>query len=316
MATDRFESVTVFGGATLDRVGRTDARPVMGASNPGSVKRAPGGVGFNVATILARLGIRSRLVARVGADQDGETIIAAARAAGVDTNALSVSPSAPTGTYHASLDDAGNLILGIADMKICDEILPQSLATLGIADRERDLWVIDANLPAETIDYLAVEAGATGRTTAALSVSPAKATKLAPVLDRLAYLFTNRREGAVLLGSAPDSAIPVAEIAARLSGSRAACVVVTDGPEPLAFSDGATVRSMAPLRASVKGVNGAGDSFAAGTIAAIAGGLPLADAVRRGLAAAVLTLEAGSVAAARFVPGALGPLHPGEKLAS
>lgn len=314
METDRFDTVTVFGGATLDRIAATDASPVMGASNPGTVRRSPGGVGFNVATILARLGLRSRLVTRVGADPDGEAIIAAARAAGVDTNALGISPSALTGAYHASFDDTGNLILGIADMKVCDEILPASLAALAIARRERDFWVMDANLPAETIDFLAGEASAAGQPIAALTVSPAKAVKLIPVLDRLAYVFANRREATVLLGREPDDDANVAELAAELAGPRAARVIVTDGAEPLAVADAGGTRAFAPLRAAVKGVNGAGDSFAAGTIHGLAEGLALHDAVRHGLAAAVLTLEAGSVAAARFVPGALGT--PAARIAS
>ena len=87
-----FDRVTVFGGATIDRIAQSGGPPVMGASNPGHARRLPGGVGFNVATILARLGVASRLVTRVGADHDGEAIIAACTAAGVDTSAISVSP--------------------------------------------------------------------------------------------------------------------------------------------------------------------------------------------------------------------------------
>jgi pseudouridine kinase len=308
MDSDRFETVTVFGGATLDRIAFTDSVPVMGASNPGSIRRGPGGVAFNVATTLAQLGLRVRLVTRVGADPDGEAIIAAAIAAGVDTNALGVSPATATGAYHACCDEAGNLIVGVADMKICDEILPPSLAALAIARRERDLWVVDANLPAETIEFLAGEAMAAGRPLAALTVSPAKARKLIPVLDRVAYLFTNRREAVALLGLATQEAAAagVADLARALAARRATSVIVTDGPNPLALAADGDVRSFAPPRAAVRGVNGAGDSLAAGTITGLAAGASLRDAIRQGISAAVMTLEAGSVAAARLAPGVLG----------
>ena len=73
--SSRYDRVTVFGGATMDRIARSDRPPVMGASNPGHVARRPGGVALNVASILARLGISVRLVTRVGADDDGEAII-------------------------------------------------------------------------------------------------------------------------------------------------------------------------------------------------------------------------------------------------
>ena len=46
----QFERVTVFGGIMVDRIGRSAAPPVMGASNPGVVRVLPGGVGLNVAS--------------------------------------------------------------------------------------------------------------------------------------------------------------------------------------------------------------------------------------------------------------------------
>ncbi|MEX2036427.1 MAG: carbohydrate kinase family protein [Xanthobacteraceae bacterium] len=300
-----FDMVTVFGGATLDRIARTAGPPVMGASNPGTVARLPGGVGFNVASILARLGLHARLVTRVGADSDGETVIAAARDAGIDTTAFGVSPTAATAGYHAVFDDAGNLVIGVADMKVCDEITPAALAELALVRHDRDFWVVDANLPAETLAFLAEEANAAGRPIAALTVSPAKAVRIAPLLDRLSYLFTNRREAAALLGRDPNAQMNVADLASALAGPRLTKVVVTNGAEPLAAASGGDVRSFAAFRASVKGVNGAGDSFAAGTIHGLAGGLALNDAIRFGLAAAALTLESGSIAAGAFAKGAL-----------
>ena len=303
--SDRFDTVTVFGGATFDRIARTNFAPVMGASNPGSVLRRPGGVAFNVASVLARLGVATRLVARVGADSDGEAIIAAARQTGIDPTALGVSPSAPTAGYHATFDDTGNLVIGVADMKICDEITPALLGALAIARRERDFWVVDANLPPETIEFLAGEANAAGRPIAAMTVSPAKALRLLPVLDRLTYLFANRREAAALLGHHPEDRVGVSDLAAELSGPRATMIVVTNGAEPLAAATRSEVRSFAPLRAAVVGVNGAGDSLAAGTIFGLAEAMTVNDSVRFGLAAAALALENGGIMAAPFSKDAL-----------
>src|SRR5438046_2284255 len=113
-----FHSITVFGGATIDRIAATAGPPVPGASNPGRARATPGGVGLNIATALARLEHPVRLVARVGADHDGEQIIAAAQAAGVDTTFVGVSSATPTASYHAAFDDKGGLMIGISDMVI------------------------------------------------------------------------------------------------------------------------------------------------------------------------------------------------------
>ena len=300
----RIDRVTVFGGATIDRITQTDAPPVMGASNPGHARRLPGGVGFNVATIIARLGIAARLVTRIGADPDGEAIIAACSAAGVDTACIGVSAEKPTAGYHAAFDHAGELIIGIADMEICTELTPAAVAAAA-ATGDDDFWVVDANLPEDTLAFLVEQAAETRTPVAALSVSPAKAVRLAPLLDRLTFLFANRREAAVLTGQSPDLAGSATALAAELSRTRMTRIVVTAGGEPVIAARSGETRAFMPLKTEVTAVNGAGDSFAAGTIAAMSEGRSLTDAIRSGLAAAALTIEHGSVAAAPFRPGAL-----------
>ena len=72
----------VFGGATVDHSAATLAAPVMHASNPGRAATAVGGVGFNVARVLARLGHPVRMVTRIGGDADGAAVLAAAVSGG------------------------------------------------------------------------------------------------------------------------------------------------------------------------------------------------------------------------------------------
>src|SRR5690349_11577434 len=109
-----FDSITVFGAASVDRIAATVGATVLGASNPGTARAHPGGVGLNVARGLARLGHRVRLVSRIGRDADGEIVMAAAHAAGVDMSSVSVSGTAPTASYHAAFDHEGSLVIGVA----------------------------------------------------------------------------------------------------------------------------------------------------------------------------------------------------------
>ncbi len=300
-----FDRVTVFGGATIDRIAQSFGQPVMGASNPGHARRQSGGVGFNVAVVLARLGITVRFVSRIGADPDGDLITAACVSAGVDTSEVSTSTDRPTAGYHAAFDNKGELIIGIADMEICSELTPAVVGPAAAEPSADDFWVVDANLPEETLAFLVEQAAATGTPVAALSVSPVKAMRLASLLDQLAVLFTNRREAAALLGMNPNLAGSTVALAEELSRSRRTRVVVTAGGEPMIAASGGETRSYLPLKTSVSAVNGAGNSFAAGTIAAMNEGRSLNDAIRFGLAAAALTIEHGSVAAAPFAPGVL-----------
>jgi sugar/nucleoside kinase (ribokinase family) len=176
---------------------------------------------------------------------------------------------------------------------------------LAAAGGAGDFWVVDANLPEETLEFLVEQAMQTGTPVAALAVSPVKVMRLAHLLDRLTILFANRREAAVLLGLEPNVTAGTVSLAANLSLTRPTRIVVTAGGEPVIVARHGETRAFLPLKTDIRAVNGAGDSFAAGTIAAMADGRSLNDAIRFGLAAAALTIEHGSVAAAPFKPGVL-----------
>ncbi len=301
-----FDTVTVFGGASIDRIARSDGPLVMGASNPGTVKRLPGGVGLNLATILARLGLNVRLVGRVGSDPDGDAIITAAKGAGIDVRALSVSPGRPTASYYATFDADGNLAVGIADMTICEEITPALIADTAAGQHQSDLWVVDANLPGETLAYLAAEARAARRPIAALTVSPVKAERLVPLLDQLTYLFANRREAAVLTGHDPDEAGTTPGAPRRRT--RAAPPDQGRGHQRDRTA-GRCERRRHPLLRRAANDGEDGQRLRRFTRCrydrGLARGRSLGDAVRWGLAAAAMTLESGGVALARFTPTSL-----------
>ncbi|MCB1489811.1 MAG: hypothetical protein KDJ88_20425 [Bauldia sp.] len=283
--------ITVFGGATMDHIAATRDAPVMGASNPGLARTTPGGVAFNIAGILARLGHPVRLVTRIGSDPGGAAISAAAEDAGVDTGFVSVSPDAATATYLAALDEAGGLIIGIAGMTIFDEMTPAVVAAAAGSAPANDFWVVDANLPPETLDFLVGQARAAGHPIAALAVSPAKCLRFAPLLHDITLLFVNRKEAKAMLHIDHNLNPTATELVKALCGSARPDVVVTDSEKPLAVASGGDIRSFVPLRAAIRSVNGAGDALAAGTIHGLSCGRPLFESIRPGLAAAAITME-------------------------
>ena len=75
-----------------------------------SAARATGGVARNVAENLARLGVRTQLIAAVGRDAPGEWLLRETAASGVDLRSV-VRTGGPTGSYTAVLDDRGELLV-------------------------------------------------------------------------------------------------------------------------------------------------------------------------------------------------------------
>lgn len=284
--------ITVFGAANMDHIGATKGPPIAGASNPGIARANPGGVGFNIAVILARLGHSVRLVARVGDDTAGSSIHAAALTAGVNTTHLGVSETEATATYLAALDNRGNLVIGIAGMAIHDDMTPSIVAPAIDDTPEDDLWIVDANLPADTLAFLCERAKARGHPLVALAVSPVKSVKLRPLCDEIGLLLVNRKEAAAILQCpAAAETASAADLARALAGRPRPDVIVTDAAAPLAAVSAGVQRAFAPLPVSAASVNGAGDALAAGIIHGLAHGRSLFEAIKPGLAAAAITVE-------------------------
>jgi pseudouridine kinase len=270
---------------------------IPGTSNPGNVTTDFGGVARNVAENLARMGRRVTMVSRVGGDESGAAVVARLEVLGIDTSMVSVAKRA-TASYTAILEPDGELVLGLADMDLYDEMVPGTPGMPGDTARLRDhaLWFADANLPAETIVWLLERAD--GIPVAVDAVSVVKARKLRDVLPRISILFANIAQAASIAEVGPMGDAAQAARALKALGAQAG--VVTAGREGIAVWTGHEVRTMATLPAVPRDVTGAGDALIAGTLFGVSEGRNLFDAARLGLAAAAITVESGSTTAAEL----------------
>jgi pseudouridine kinase len=274
-----------FGAAHLD-LGARALRPVRpGTSNPVEIVTGLGGVARNVAATLGRLGVPVALVSRLGRDEAAETVLAGAAAFGVDLSFASRSDTRPTARYIAVLEPTGEMAVAVADMAIYDEMTPEIVGPALPALRDRAVWLLDTNLPRDTIAAI-LDARPAGTIGAVEAVSTPKAEKLRGLLDRIDLLFVNADEAATLA----DTTEP--EAAARvLAAAGVGTVVVNLGPAGAGLlADGAwTTAPAAP--AAIVDVTGAGDGSVGGYLCGLLAGRSPADCLRLGRAAAALALE-------------------------
>jgi len=278
--------IACIGAAHIDRKARALAPVVAGSSNPVAVTKGFGGVARNVAENLARLGASVKLLSRVGRDAEGNGVAAALMALGIDIAGIERVDGTATASYTALLEPGGQLVVALADMAIYDgmdeRFMAERLARIGGCGA----WFVDANLPAAGIAALAA-AKPDGTLLAADTVSVAKAPRLAPALGRIDLLFCNEAEAAALTAPGPR----VEAMARRLIESGLGAVVVTLGAAgALWASEGDSERVPAPS-ARTRDVTGAGDALTAAALLGRVQGLALGQALRRGLAAAALTVE-------------------------
>ncbi len=267
-----------------------------GASNPARWRQSIGGVAANVCR-AATPHTDTQLIAAVGDDAYGAQLknyFQSSLACQPDT-ALRVVHDHATGRYCAVLDQHGELVIGLAETTIADQLTYQNIAaTLDQSVRKPDMLVLDANLSHQCLRELCTQKPAP--LLAALTVSPVKAMRLADHAAGIDLLFTNRREAAALTGLPVQSDLQ--KLSTALLASGFAEHVLTDGEnnilvQSLRGSDQISVTSSG----TVQGVNGAGDALAGASLAGITRGLPLLDAVANMGVAAAQNIVSGESAA-------------------
>jgi pseudouridine kinase len=288
--------IACIGGAHVDHRVLLPAPAILGTSNPGAVYTDLGGVSRNVAQNLAQLGCQVRLCSRVGNDEAGRRVLAQP----LDTSLISVSDTRPTASYTAILEPTGELVIGVADMAIYEELTPAVLTPVLPRLRDAGLWFLDANLPAETIAWLIGEAGATP--VAADAISVAKSRRLLPVLSQVRYCFCNLAQAGALSG---ETFLDAGTAARAVRDLGATSGVVSAGSKGIAVYGPTGITPMRALPATPRDVTGAGDALVGGTLYGLCHDLELASAVRLGLAAAAITVESANSVAPHITPEAL-----------
>jgi len=101
-------TVIVFGSINMDLVVQSPRLPVPGETLLGrGFFTAPGGKGANQAVALARLGVPTQIVGRVGGDSFGSELVNSLQIAGVRTEHVLVDRAASSGVAAIAVDDTG-----------------------------------------------------------------------------------------------------------------------------------------------------------------------------------------------------------------
>jgi len=286
------KSPLCIGAVHWDIIGTAFATLAIGNDVPGIVRRAPGGVAFNIAAALARAmpGAAPILRAAVGDDADGAALIAACAAVGIETGHILWLADTATDAYLA-IEGPGGLIAAICDARAlarAEGELPAPLEDGRIAGPGapfEGIIVADGNLAPETLARIAGNPALAEADLRLASAAPAKAAHLRAALTHpRATIYLNLAEARVLLASDVSDTRAAASALLDLGAARA---LVTDGERPIALACRLGPHHVAhPARVVPQGVTGAGDALMAAHIAAEAAGLPPDAALAAALCAA------------------------------
>ena len=273
----------VAGGVNMDICGKPAHALRMRDSNPGFVSLKPGGVGRNIAHNLCLLGVDVSLIAALGGDVYGSSLMDGCRSLGMDMSMARVEPQRRSSTYLYVTDEAGDMCVGISDMDITECVSPEHLA--GCMDRinAADALVMDMNLSPESIRYLAAACSVPIYSD---PVSTAKAMKLLPVLDRIYALKPNVLEARYLTGEEiPERA------AERLLEMGVKRVFISLGTEGMLYASADGIGRVPCIPANMVDATGAGDAAMAAIVWGGTHGLSAEDCAKAAVKAGAITVE-------------------------
>jgi ribokinase len=228
------------------------------------------------------------MIAAVGADEHGESSVAALEAEGIDVVRIRRVETEPTGVALIVVGPRGENQIAVAPGANASVALDaDDRALIGQAD----VLLTNHEIPQATV-VEALRAARDGGTLAILNPAPAHALS-ADVLALGPILTPNEHEVVVAIGN-DETAPALDELAARHSGP----IVVTQGPAGALLADRDRRERFPGYPApSVVDTTGAGDAFS-GTLAAwLAGGASLPEAITAANAAGALSVGAAGARA-------------------
>ncbi|MBL8538386.1 MAG: ribokinase [Hyphomonadaceae bacterium] len=263
--------IAVVGSVNLDLVARAARLPAPGETIGGAhFARYPGGKGANQALAARRLGAQVAMHGRVGADAFAPEALALLAAEGVDLTHCVVDATAPTGVALITVSGDGENQIVVAPGANA------AFAPCHLASIAADALLCQLEIPVETVSRAMTEF--TGF--AAVNLAPALPVPDA-IVRRADLLIVNETEAAFY--GAPLLAAP--GLVAITYGARGAAL----------FRDGAEIARAPAPRVAVTDTTGAGDTFSAALVVALAEGRAPPEALTFACAAAGLaTTRAGA----------------------
>lgn len=279
----------VFGVSIYDIFGFTDTSFRAYDSNPGRVKVSYGGVCRNIAENMARINLNTKFISIVGDDEKGHSIMQHAQTMNFDMSDSLIIEGASTPTYLAILDEKGEMVSAVVDLKIADNFTPEFIDSKEEEIVNAEYMFFGADNPG-IIEYIVKKYY--GKTNFVLDpVSAAKAVKLKHLLPYFHTIKPNRHEAEVLCGFSLNNTEDVKNAGRFFLELGVKKVFISLDAEGIYYYDGTNEGIIKSENCSVVNVTGAGDSLVAGIAYGYLHDLPINETVKFSVAMSVITIS-------------------------
>ncbi|MBE9052349.1 ribokinase [Nostocales cyanobacterium LEGE 11386] len=280
-------SIIVFGSINIDLVATTPRLPVAGETLLGEdFFKIPGGKGANQAVALARLGIPTQMVGRVGAHNFGAELVHNLQVAGVQTDNILIDETVSSGVAIITVDHAGeNQILVIPgangrvnqeDIERLSHLFPTATALL-----------LQLEIPIPAV-LAAAQAAKNANLKVILDPAPVQTNLPNEIYPLVDIITPNEVEAGQLVGFPVDNQESAIKAAKVLLQRGVKCAIVKLGAKGVICATAEEVFFAPAFSVHAIDTVAAGDAFNGGLAAALFTGLSLHQAVVWGSAAGAL----------------------------
>ena len=278
--------IAVVGGCNIDISATSYTFLIEEDSNPGYVKTTLGGVGRNIAENLLLLGYPVSMITPLSRDSFLSQILSHSVEIGLDLSHSVYFNDVPNSIYLCINHPNGDIALAVSCMEICEKLTPDVIAGQMEFLDSCPYVVLDANLRADTLAYIADHCHSA---LCADAVSAKKADRLRPILHRLTFLKVNRAEAEVLVGFPVNDFESVSKASALLHAQGIPVVAITMGSGGAFLSNGDESYVLPPMAHDGVNYSGCGDAFFAGGLHGLINRKSTSATLRCGLAMSALS---------------------------
>lgn len=286
---DRGMSVLVFGSINMDLVVQTPHLPALGETLTGhSFATIPGGKGANQAVAVARLGVPTKLIGRIGGDAFGQDLLKDLQTSGVGCEQLLIDQDTHSGVAVIAVDKAGEnhiIVVPGANGRVDETDVDRFKPLL----QQASVLMLQLEIPLSAVVAAAKAAKAAG-VTVILDPAPARSDLPDELYAYVDIITPNQVEASQILGfPVPD--LETAAQAATLLHQRGINIVIIKLGKRGAFCKTAETEFKIPSF-PVQAVDtvAAGDAFNGGLAAGLATGLSIQQAAMQAAAVAALSV--------------------------
>ncbi|HJG85160.1 MAG TPA: ribokinase [Weissella thailandensis] len=284
--------VTVLGSLNSDTILHIDHLPVQGETMAMSdASTAPGGKGANQAVAAQHLGAQVHFIGAVGQDQNGELLLNALQADGVDTTHIAQLANVGTGAAYILLESDSNntiLILGGANQQVSETNVDEAEKTIQSSE------VLVAQF--ETPIVATLQAFKLAKSAGVMTIlNPAPGHKEIPkeLLGLTDLITPNETEAKIITGIPVNDDISMTNASNKMQEMGAKNVIITLGERGAYYQLADGHHGFEPaLKVKAVDTTAAGDTFIGALATKLAPDMTnLVESVRFASAASALTVQ-------------------------